>query len=193
LKNKLFIVLLLGFSLLSISSQEVSEKEISEKDFPITRDQNAVTPTPGTAPNVPIADYLNVILVLVVLIVILYFVLRFLKKVGGNRTGLDNDQIKVLSTKILKGTTALHLVEVAGQVFLIGATDSNITGIGEITDKEALDSIDLEATSDVGFQAPFLKIFTDKLKNISRNSISEEANDIESNNLKTKREKLEKY
>ena len=79
------------------------------------------------------------------------FVLKFIKKVGGNRVGLDNDLIHVISTKMLKGTTALHLIEVGNQIFLIGATDNSINSIAEITDQESKDMVALNLSSDILF------------------------------------------
>lgn len=136
-------------------------------------------------------DYLVVVLVLILVIVALYFVLKFVKKVGGARLGIDNDLIHVLSTKALKGTTALHLIEVGNQIFLVGATDSSVNAISEITDQESKDMISLNLSVDNEENKTFVQFFTEKL---NKNSSVKQGEDLEATpDLQTQKEKLDRF
>lgn len=137
-------------------------------------------------------DYLVVVLVLILVIGALYLVLKFIRKVGGSRIGIDNDLIHVISTRALKGTTALHLVEVGNQIFLIGATDSSINTISEITDKESKDMIALNLSVDNLENRSFIQYFTDKLK---KNNITNDGNQKEeaTPDINTQRDKLDRF
>ncbi|MBN2618872.1 MAG: flagellar biosynthetic protein FliO [Spirochaetales bacterium] len=185
MKNKFLLILFI------ISLNIFSQEKIDETTLKIN--QNAVqTQTEGTNINNPISitDYLMVILVLVFVVGILYFVLRFIKRVGGSRIGLDNDLIHVVSTKMLKGTNGLHLIEVGKQIFLIGATDSSINRIAEITDQETKDMIALNLSVDNVENKSFIQFFTEKLqKNSNLNEKTAEINP----DIVTNKEKLERF
>ena len=95
----------------------------------------------------------------------------------------------MISTRALKGTTALHLIEVGNQVFLVGATDSSINRIAEITDQESKDMIKLNQSTDEVGSKTFVQFFTDKLKAFNSVSVQSEAN----NELKTQKDKLDRF
>ncbi len=75
------------------------------------------------------------------LIYLLFWVLRR----GTGRRIQENEMIRVLGSRSLSGSKALHLVEVGGSVFLVGASDGGVELISEITDKESLDALRLKA------------------------------------------------
>lgn len=181
----------LGFSQEEGSVPDNANKTKTESEYKINSQNESSSPqNVNDVPSVGAKDYLTVVFVLVLVIILLYAVLKVIKRVGGSRIGLDNDQIKVLSTKVLKGSTALHLVEVGSQVFLIGATDNSINSISEITDKETLDTIKLESTQEEGLTNSFLGLFNKKLKNTL---VNEEATSEAINNVQINREKLDKF
>lgn len=186
----LLITLFLSTIAFSQESSEVKKESIDETTLKIVRDvdDNEVEALSGS--GLQVTDYLRVVFILIFVIAVLYYVLRLIKKVGGTRVGVDNDQIKVLSTKALKGTTALHLVEVGSQIFLIGATDSSINPISEITDKETKDSIVLNSSSEEAGQSSFIQLLTEKLK--SKN-IQPEQNYKDSGEINTQKEKLDRF
>lgn len=173
----------------ALYSQENSDN-LDESTYKITTEAENPQEGSSSGGNIGLRDYLSVLFILVLVIGALYFVLRILKKVGAGRIGLDNDEIKVLSTKVLKGTTALHLVEVGNQVFLIGATDSSVNAISEITDKESKDSIILNSTQDEGTGQSFIKLLTDKLKKTNSHSVDSEEASV---SIKSQREKLDRF
>lgn len=188
------IKLLFLFLLLSIF-QGFTQERVDESTLLINNPEDTAL-TQGQAPVdnnelLGTTDYLVVVLVLILVIVALYFVLKFVKKIGGSRLGIDNDLIHILSTKALKGTTALHLIEVGNQVFLVGATDTSINAISEITDQESKDMISLNLSVDNEENKTFMQFFTDKL---NKNSTVVKDNELEATpDLKTQKEKLDRF
>lgn len=110
--------------------------------------------------SIKTSDYIRMIFIFIFVLVLLWFVLKFLKKMSGIR-GLDDGQIEVLSTKALRGTAALHLVEVGAQVFLVGASESSVNLISEITDKDTVDGIRLKKETEKPVTKNFLQMFSE--------------------------------
>ena len=185
MKGKI-LLLLFFLSLVHINSQE----RVDETTLKINPDVTVPAPDTPTITTIGVQDYLVMIFVLIMVLGLLYFVLKIIKKIGGNRIGLDNDLINVISTKALRGTTALHLVEVGKQVFLIGATDSSINSISEITDKESRDAIILESSGETHTSESFISMLTKKLKKVNVQSTEEEEAPT---SVQSQKEKLDRF
>ena len=189
MKVKLFITFFI-FSIFTLYSQE----NINESDLLINSPDTENNQTQTEINNGDLlgtTDYLVVVLVLIIVIIGLYFVLKLVKKIGGSRLGIDNDLIHVLSTKALKGTTALHLIEVGNQIFLVGATDSSINRISEITDQESKDMIALNLSVDNEENKTFFQFLSDKLN--KNQSVTSEATEHSKPDLNTQKEKLDRF
>ncbi|MGL1894688.1 MAG: flagellar biosynthetic protein FliO [Spirochaetaceae bacterium] len=197
----LFILLFFSISLYSQETEvdKTPDENSTEKVNPLRVDETTLkinTPADqvpeGQAPlqvnPIGATEYLRVVLILVFVLLALYFVLKFIKKVGGARIGIDNDLIHVISTRALKGSTALHLIEVGTQIFLVGASDSNVNSIAEITDQESKDRIALNLSTEAAGSKSFVQYFTDKL-NINNGTVAPE----EEPNIKTQKEKLDRF
>jgi flagellar biosynthetic protein FliO len=78
---------------------------------------------------------------------VIYLLFWLLRRSSGKKIQ-ENDLIRVLGSRSLAGTRALHLVEVGGSVYLVGASDGGVGLIAEITDKESLDSVRLKAAEE---------------------------------------------
>lgn len=104
--------------------------------------------TPGAVelPGVGFGDFLRVIIVLGIVIALIYGFVWMLRKFSGVKAE-GGDIIQLYSTRPLKGDAALHLVEVGTRVFLVGSNSNSINLISEIDDKESLDEIRLNASS----------------------------------------------
>jgi flagellar biosynthetic protein FliO len=76
------------------------------------------------------------------------YLLFWLLRRGSGKKIQENDLIRVLGSRSLAGNRALHLVEVGGSVYLVGASDGGVGLIAEITDKESLDSVRLKAAEE---------------------------------------------
>jgi flagellar protein FliO/FliZ len=90
-------------------------------------------------------DLMRMILVLVIVVAMIYgvyFLLRRSKKAQVD----DSSFISVLSSQTLPGGKQLHIIDVAGQVYLLGAGDAGINMITEITDKPTIDELRLQAS-----------------------------------------------
>ncbi len=92
-------------------------------------------------------DFVRMILIFGVVIGVIYLLYRILKKAGGPKT-IDGNLLRVISSKNIGGNKYLHLVEVGNQVWLVGAGDSAVSLVAEITEKETLDSIKLQASAE---------------------------------------------
>lgn len=89
-----------------------------------------------------LSDLIRTILVLLLVIGAIYLVLYILKKFSTS--GIDSSSlIKVVGSKGLMKDSAVHLLEVGNQVFLVGTGNSSVNLISEITDQETIDNIRL--------------------------------------------------
>ena len=91
-------------------------------------------------------DFVRMVLILGAVIAAIYAIFYLLKKTGKTRFQ-ETRLIQVLSSKALSGNRSLHLVEVGNQVFLVGSSDSAVSLVSEILDKETLDGLRLQSAS----------------------------------------------
>jgi len=89
-------------------------------------------------------DYIQMVLVLALVIAGIYLLFYFLKRAGGPKHQ-ENSLIGVLSTKVLQPNRAIHLVDVGGQLYLVGTSENSVNLVSAIEDKEAVDEIRLRA------------------------------------------------
>ncbi len=85
---------------------------------------------------------LRTVAILGALIIGIYFLFRVLVK-NKKRVVADSDVIKVLSTYPLAANRFIQVVDIGGQVLVLGVSDSNINLITELTDTETVDRIRL--------------------------------------------------
>jgi flagellar protein FliO/FliZ len=111
----------------------------------------AAAPAAAAAPSGGVStwDFVRMILVLACVLGVIYVLFWLLRRGAGKRVQ-ENDLIRVMGSRGLSGSRALHLVEVGSSVFLVGSSDGGVELISEITDKESLDSLRLKAAE----QAP---------------------------------------
>jgi flagellar protein FliO/FliZ len=159
------------------------------------------TPAPSPAPGnnnqklqEPVAtvntwDFINMILGLLVVVAIIYFIFFFLKKGMGRRIA-ENDLIKVLGSRILSGTKAIHVVEIGGAVYIIGSANDSVNLISEVDKKEALDAIKLAAAQVRETRTPR---FVDVITQVFRPSVKKQLEINESIDfMKKQRSRLNK-
>lgn len=95
-------------------------------------------------------DFISMIIGLLVVVGVIYLIFFALKRGMGKKI-VENEQIKILGSRIITGNKALHVVDVGGMIFLVGSANDSINLIAEIAEKEAKDSIRLAASqSNVG-------------------------------------------
>lgn len=79
------------------------------------------------------------LMVLSLMLIIFYFVKKYLLK-DGSLLGMDK-QIKVLSTSYIAPKKSINLVEIAGEVLVLGVTATNIALLTKIKNKEIVEKI----------------------------------------------------
>ncbi len=88
-------------------------------------------------------DVVRMLLVLGAVLGVIYLLFFLLKKAA--RPVRDSGSvIDVIATRSITGNSSVHLLKVGKQVFLVGSGDGNVRLISEITDKETLDTIELD-------------------------------------------------
>lgn len=106
-------------------------------------------------------DFIRMIFVLALVVALIYGFFYLLKRISAPKDG-GLRLVRVLETRNLSGNRNLHLVEVGNQILLVGSSDTGVTLITEVTDKETVDGIKL-MESEAASAAPG-KNFADLLK-----------------------------
>ena len=114
-------------------------------------------------PGLGFGDFLRMILVLLIVIGLIYGFFWLLKRFSGMKPeGIE--AIKVLSTRPLKGDTALHIVETGTRIFLIGSTSNAVNLLKEIDDKESMDEIRLAVSRNAPIRSGgFARFFNNRI------------------------------
>ena len=89
-------------------------------------------------------DLARMVLVLACVVAALYLVFYLIRKAGAGRV-VATDAIRVIGTHNLPGNRAFYLVKVGPQVFLVGAGGDSVNLIAEISDRETVDSLIIQA------------------------------------------------
>ena len=100
----------------------------------------------NSAPDVVSSAYQMLMalgVVLGALLVILYFVKRFLKKDGG---GSNSQLIKVISSQYLGIKKNIALVKIPGTILVVGISNDQISLLTKIEDQAIIESIQQEAS-----------------------------------------------
>ena len=111
-----------------------------------------LTPLPGAAETgavpsaVPAAvstgDFVRMVVVLAAVLGAIYLLFRLIKRSSGAGAGNDGG-IVLLGSRSLGGSRNLHLVQVGGGVYLVGATDQALNLIAQITDRDSIAGLTL--------------------------------------------------
>ena len=112
-----------------------------------------LTPLPGAAETgavpsaVPAAvstgDFVRMVVVLAAVLGAIYLLFRLIKRSSRASVG-NGDGIVLLGSRSLGGSRNLHLVQVGGEVYLIGATDQTLNLIAAITDRDSINALTLD-------------------------------------------------
>jgi flagellar protein FliO/FliZ len=92
-------------------------------------------------------DGLRMVLVLGAVLAFIYLLFRILKKAGGPRFS-NPELISLHATLGISGGKTLHLVEVGGEYYLVGASENGVNLISKIEDKDALDQIQFKVSTE---------------------------------------------
>ncbi|MBN2655460.1 MAG: flagellar biosynthetic protein FliO [Spirochaetales bacterium] len=153
--NRLAIMLaagifaLAGVSLVAQENGENSSEQINaaqavdETTLIINTENQPAQDIPEVSPSaIGIADLVRTVVVLLLVIGAIYLVMYILRRFSAS--SLDGSSlIKVVGSRGLMKDSAVHLLEVGNQVFLVGTGNSAVNLISEITDQETIDNIRL--------------------------------------------------
>lgn len=95
-----------------------------------------------SASAIGIADLVRTVIVLILVIGAIYLVMYLLKRFSTSSVD-GSSLIKIVGSKGLMKDSAVHLLEVGNQVFLVGTGNSSVNLISEISDQETIDKIRL--------------------------------------------------
>ncbi|MBN1649369.1 MAG: flagellar biosynthetic protein FliO [Spirochaetales bacterium] len=146
----LFIIILCGTAI-HLSAQDTAqpaetaaspESEILlNLDDTENADQPAVPAVSGTG------GIIRALIIFIIILAVIFAFFLLLKKLSGNKFQ-NNKNIRVISSQALGGSKALHLVELGGEIYLIGAADNGISLVDKIENKEAKDRLLLEISAE---------------------------------------------
>lgn len=88
--------------------------------------------------------FIRMVVVLALVLGAIYLVFRLMKRLGKPKIGSDS-AIKVLATTSLGTGRAVHVINIGSKAYLVGSTDSSVSLIAEITEKELVDDLVLKA------------------------------------------------
>jgi flagellar protein FliO/FliZ len=105
---------------------------------------------------------LRTVAVMGVIIIGVYFLFRVLVK-KKSRLITNSEVIKVLATYPLAANRIIQVVDIGGQVLVLGVSDSSINLITELKDKEVIDQIRLASSKEQGGAGTFKETFMNLL------------------------------
>ena len=91
-----------------------------------------------------LAYFLRMVFVLALVLAAIYGVYRLMKRASRPKA-VDDNAVRVLATTSLGPGKALHIVALDSKAYLIGATDTSISLVAEVADKDFIDRLGLEA------------------------------------------------
>ena len=92
----------------------------------------------------PISNLLQVLVSLIIVCILAYVVLKFLKKSSLSFSS-DSPYLKsVASINIAQGKS-IHVITLGEKAYIVGVTDASINMIGEVEDKTLVDTMNLDA------------------------------------------------
>ena len=111
--------------------------------------------------------FIRMILVLAVVIGGIYLVFFFIKKSKGGASANDAF-LKKAATLVLSPGKSIYVITLLDKAYLVGAAESSINLLGEIQDKELVDTLNLNAEREPENRAPdfasLLSLFMPKQK-----------------------------
>jgi flagellar protein FliO/FliZ len=154
------------------AKQPVNETDLLIPDNARAAGGNGAQGGQGIASAVSTWDFVRMLLILAGVVVAIYLLFWLLRRGSGKKIQ-ENDLIRVLGSRSLSGSRALHLVEVGKSVYLVGSSDGSVGLISEVTDKESLDSVRLKVAEETpaarrSFQNILSEIFRPAKKPFSR-------------------------
>jgi len=193
LKLSVIALLLLGaglfINLQIISAQEVPEQEldplrIAEQSLTLAEDDAVVS---AAAPGPSIWVVVRMLLTLALAAVAIYGVVYFIKR-STKPAAVSDPFLKILASTHLGSNRYAHIVSVGGKAWLLGSSDGGVNLIGEIDDKDVVNSMLLEE-SKKSAEAGTGR-FPDFLSMLRRVGVNTESRNVGADDIRKRRERL---
>lgn len=140
------ILLFLSCLVVGPGAQETQEAETPQTEeeilFDQARDATGSENAPEPAGMLTIWSFVSMVLILAGVVAAIYGLFFLLKRMSGQNY-TDNNLIRVLSTKTLSSTRAVHLLSLGKRYLLVGSAENGVNLLAEIDDKESRDEIEV--------------------------------------------------
>lgn len=137
------------------SGQTEAAQAVDETTLLINTNDTPGQDIPEVSPSaIGISDLVRTVVVLLLVIGAIYLVMYLLRRFSASTVD-GSSLIKVVGSKGLMKDSAVHLLEVGNQVFLVGTGNSSVNLISEITDQETIDNIRLNLSEGNGQTTSF--------------------------------------
>lgn len=174
-----------GISLNS-PDKETEDKDKIENNSETGRDETGFDLSITERNQTPVLNLLRVLISLVIVCVLAYIVLKFLKKSSTSFSSNDPYLKSVASISLAQGKS-IHVITLGEKAYIVGVTDSSINIIGEVEDKTLIDTMNFEA--DRRNSVP-KQDFTSMLASIFKNSKNNKIETIDADFFAAQRERL---
>ncbi len=94
---------------------------------------------------------LQLVVALIIVCILAYVILKFLKK-STKVFGVDDPYLKTVASMNISQNKSIHVISLGEKAYIIGVTDSAINPIAEVDDKNLIDAMNLEASKKSGVQ-----------------------------------------
>jgi flagellar protein FliO/FliZ len=175
-----------------VTQPQVTDSVVDESTLPIKTTANQ---TSDTSHGATVWLFIRMILVLAIVIVCIYGVLWLMKR---NNSKINNtDQfLRVVSSVTLSPGKSVQIVSLLDEkAYIIGVTDNAVNLIGEVTDKETIDAMNLYADKQTNTKKPrnfndILSIFMPDVSKEKKGNIFNGTGDKAAGLLKQQRDRL---
>lgn len=137
-----------AFSLYSQTNNQTQESsvQITESSIILTdeADINGITDSQNFKGTSTVAVFIRMIIVLIIVVALIFFVLRFIK----NKTNViktDDEYLRRAAYINIAPGKSVEVITLVDKGYLIGVTEDNITLLGEIQDKELIQAMNLSS------------------------------------------------
>ena len=133
---------------------QVQQQETQPVDENTITIQTPDAPRGGTSKAATVWLFIRMILVLAVVIACIYAVVYFMKR--SMKNGNNSDQfLRDVSSITLAQGKSVHIVSLLdNKAYIIGVSDNSVNLIGEVTDKELIDAMNLNADKKENVKKP---------------------------------------
>jgi flagellar protein FliO/FliZ len=194
LKKSILVLILFGIGLftqlpiISAQESEIQQEEdhlrIAEQAYTFGNDSNIDTPMSGSS----IWAIVRMLLMLAIVAIAIYGIVFFLKKKTSGQNAEKDPFLKILASSHLGNNRYAHIVSVGNKAWLLGSSDGGVNLIGEIEDKELIDTMILE-DAQKSTDAPSGK-FPDFMSLLRKLGVPADNRSMDTEELRKRRERL---